>query len=87
MKPLYGGSLVVLLTMQLALPASVQEMPREPPVSSAATRPSSSPTSLTGKERLGRKWMDEQRIDNCNVPIHKRGMRSRPGTCPHLPAG
>jgi hypothetical protein len=31
--------------------------------------------------------MDEQRIDNCNVPIDKRGMRSRPGTCPHLPAG
>jgi len=22
---------------------------------------------LTGKERLGRKWMDEQRIDNCKV--------------------
>ena len=87
MKALYGGSLVVLLTMQLALPASVQEMPREPPVSSAATRPSSSPTSLTGKERLGRKWMDEQRIDNCNVPIDKRGTRSAPGTCPHLPAG
>ena len=27
---------------------------------------------LTGKERLGRKWMDEQRIDNCKVPIDKR---------------
>jgi len=24
---------------------------------------------LTGKERLGRKWMDEQRIDNCKVPV------------------
>jgi len=23
------------------------------------------------QERLGRKWMDEQRIDNCNVPIDK----------------
>ena len=42
---------------------------------------------LTGNERLGRKWMDEQRIDNCNVPVDKRGTRSRPGTCPHLPAG
>jgi hypothetical protein len=24
--------------------------------------------ALTGKERLGPKWSDEQRIDNCNVP-------------------
>jgi hypothetical protein len=23
---------------------------------------------LTGKERLGNKWMDEQRVDNCKVP-------------------
>lgn len=43
--------------------------------------------SLTGKERLGRKWMDEQRIDNCNVPIDKRGSRPRPSTCAHIPTG
>jgi len=73
--------------MQLALPASVQEMPREPPVSSAASLPSSSPTSLTGKERLGRKWMDEQRIDNCNVPIDKRGTKPRPSTCARASTG
>ena len=41
--------------------------------------------TLTGKERLGRKWMDEQRIDNCNVPIGKRGSKPRPSTCPHVP--
>jgi hypothetical protein len=40
---------------------------------------------LTGKERLGRKWMDEQRIDNCNVPIDKRGSRPRPSACTHVP--
>jgi hypothetical protein len=43
-----------------------------------ATLPLNSPTSLTGKERLGRKWMDEQRIDNCNVPIDKRGASRAP---------
>lgn len=37
--------------------------------------------SLTGKERLGEKWTDEQRIDNCKVPLDKRGARPRP-TCP-----
>ena len=36
---------------------------------------------LTGKERLGRKWMDDQRIDNCKVPIDKRGTKPRFYTC------
>jgi ribosomal protein L27 len=49
--------------------------------------PSNTPPSLTGKERLGKKWMDEQRIDNCKVPIDKRGTKPRPGTCPHVPMG
>jgi hypothetical protein len=42
---------------------------------------------LTGKERLGKKWMDEQRIDNCKVPIDKQGKKPRPGTCPQTPTG
>jgi hypothetical protein len=40
---------------------------------------------LTGKERLGRKWSDEQRLDNCNVPVEKRGIRPRPSECLHNP--
>lgn len=40
----------------------------------------------TGKERLGKKWMDEQRIDNCKVPIDKRGTMPRPDSCSHVPA-
>jgi hypothetical protein len=43
--------------------------------------------SLTGKERLGRKWMDEQRIDNCNVPTDKLGAKPRSSACPHVPTG
>jgi hypothetical protein len=31
--------------------------------------------------------MDEQRIDNCNVPIDKRGNKPRPSACPHVPTG
>lgn len=42
--------------------------------------------SLTGKERSGRKWQDEQRIDNCNVPADKRGRKPRPD-CLHSPPG
>ena len=42
--------------------------------------------TLTGKERLGRKWTDEQRIDNCNVPPDKRGTKPRSSVCPHAPS-
>jgi hypothetical protein len=41
--------------------------------------------ALTGKERLGPKWSDEQRIDNCNVPADKRGTKPRPDTCTNAP--
>ena len=42
--------------------------------------------TLTGKERLGNKWMDEQRVDNCKVPIDRRGTKPRPDTCSHTSA-
>ena len=32
----------------------------------------------TGKERLGDKWQDEQRVDNCKVPEGLRGVKPRP---------
>ena len=58
-------------------PAIAQEQ------SHAAKGPETSVISrvLTGKERLVRKWMDEQRIDNCKVPIDKRGTKPRLDTC------
>ena len=39
--------------------------------------------ALTGKERLGPKWTDEQRIDNCHVPVDKRGAKARSSVCPN----
>ena len=38
---------------------------------------------FTGKERLGEKWEDQQRIDNCKVPLDKRGTKPRPDSCAH----
>jgi hypothetical protein len=35
----------------------------------------------TGKERLGGKSSDEQRADNCNVPLDLRGPKPRPDDC------
>src|SRR5262249_38651866 len=47
--------------------------------------PSNGAPELTGKERLSEKWKDEQRIDNCKVPLDKRGPKARPDSCDHLP--
>jgi hypothetical protein len=69
------GLLASLLMIRFAFPASAQDRQPDPP------RP------LTGKERLGGKWMDEQRIDNCNVPLDKRGTKPRPSICAHASAG
>jgi hypothetical protein len=80
-------SRAILLAICLALPAAAQDgLPvGDPPKPNAA--PLSAPAVLTGKERLGGKWMDEQRIDNCKVPIDKRGTKPRPSTCHHVPMG
>ena len=70
----------IALQICLALPADAQN---------SAGRPAPEPANptQTGKERLGRKWMDEQRIDNCNVPIEKRGTKPRPSRCLPAPSG
>jgi hypothetical protein len=76
-------SLVLWLAICFGLPANAQDTPPEPPPNAANT---STPT-LTAKERLGEKWRDEQRIDNCKVPVNKRGSKPRPSGCPHVPMG
>jgi hypothetical protein len=35
----------------------------------------------TAKERLGPKANDEQRVDNCKVPLDRRGPKPRPDQC------
>jgi hypothetical protein len=88
MELFYRGLISSLFAIGFALAASAQDsQPDQITPSAATTSPANIPSSLTGKERLGKKWMDEQRIDNCNVPIERRGSRSRPSNCPHVPAG
>jgi len=38
-------------------------------------------STRTGKERLGGKATDEQRVDNCKVPLDLRGSTPRPDDC------
>jgi hypothetical protein len=80
------GLLASLLMIGFAFSASAQD--RQPgPARPRAASPAEAPPTLTGKERLGGKWTDEQRIDNCNVPIDKRGTKPRPSTCARASTG
>ena len=79
---IYRGLFAASLLVGLATWALAGEA--KPPAGSApssALRP-----TLTGKERLGPKWTDEQRIDNCKVPIDKRGAKPRPSACQTSPS-
>jgi hypothetical protein len=50
-----------------------------------ASAPDTSSEPKTLKERLGDKASDDQRVDNCKVPVGQRGSKPRPDTCPQSP--
>jgi hypothetical protein len=79
MKALGRALLAALLSIGFG--ASSQEAKPPAPLPQRAAPSIDAPRVLTGKERLGPKWTDEQRVDNCNVPVEKRGTRPRPSAC------
>jgi hypothetical protein len=90
----FGRGLALIVPMFIALSSALPAQEQPPnaddraPTSSAGTALPSNPfRSSTGKERLGEKWKDEQRIDNCKVPLDKRGPKPRPDACPNAPTG
>jgi hypothetical protein len=85
MRSVLGVTFGVFLAMCVVPSADAQD--NSPRLDHPTPNAASPPATLTGKERLGRKWMDEQRIDNCNVPVDKRGSRPRLTACTHLPMG
>src|SRR3978361_1158591 len=66
MRPLYRRAFAALFVICVAPPVDAQDNSRagQPTAGSAGA-----PGTRTGKERLGQKWSDEQRVDNCKVPI------------------
>lgn len=87
MEPIHRRLISFVFAVGLASTAFAQDrQPDQTAPNDTTTVPANGP-SLTGKERMGRKWMDEQRIDNCNVPIDKRGKRPRSSACSHIPSG
>ena len=84
MRFLHTRSPVSIFVVCLTLPVLAQNAPSlDQPAPNATVQQG----TLTGKERLGPKWTDEQRIDNCKVPIDKRGTKPRPSICPHVSMG
>jgi hypothetical protein len=77
-RPL-GYMLTAVLALGLA-GSSLVAHAQSSGASGDATREPSGPVR-TGKERLGNKWSDEQRVDNCKVPPDKRGAKVRPDSC------
>lgn len=72
---------MVLATM-FATPtgiASAGDASRDPP----AAREAQTEPTRTVKERLDSKASDEQRVDNCKVPLDLRGPKPRPDDCNH----
>jgi len=71
-----GRAAASLLALQIALApaAGAAEAARES--KDARTAP-----ALTIKERLGSKASDDQRVNNCKVPIAQRGLKPRPEDC------
>jgi hypothetical protein len=59
---------LVIVSMLLASQAAAQETKEETKLE-----------TKTAKERSSRKWLDEQRLDNCRVPVELRGATPRPG--------
>jgi hypothetical protein len=81
--PFAAKPAIAMLVIGAALaPAAAEEAPPgDSGQSAVVAAPARGAIQLTGKERLGEKWRDEQRIDNCKVPLDKRGGRPRPDSC------
>lgn len=66
----------VLLGIQIALAPVVAAADEQRDANQVQTAP-----ARTIKERLSGKASDEQRVDNCKVPVELRGPKPRPDDC------
>ena len=75
-----GRNLARAAALMLALQAGLAAAGEGAGEDNNAKQIEAAPTR-TGKERLGGKASDEQRVDNCKVPPDRRGATPRPDTC------
>jgi len=65
---------LVIASMLMASPAAAQDTKAQ-----GAGAQDTRLETKTAKERSSRKWLDEQRLDNCRVPVELHGTTPRPG--------
>ena len=82
-KQLIAQTFVALILVPVAIDAQAVPPANANQEGTNATTPADGAVQFTGKERLGEKWEDEQRINNCKVPFGKRGTKPRPDSCAH----
>jgi hypothetical protein len=71
------GRVIAMTLVAQAGSASMGEASRE----QGETKQFQAEPTRTGKERLGGKASDEQRVDNCKVPPDLRGPKPRSDDC------
>jgi hypothetical protein len=71
-----GGAAAMTLIAQVGLVSAGGALNKD-----GEARQSQAEPTRTGKERLGGKASDEQRLDNCKVPLDLRGPKPRPDDC------
>lgn len=71
-----AGLIVIALATQAGSAAAGGGSREEREASAVQTEP-----TRTVKERLSGKASDEQRVDNCKVPVDQRGSKPRPDAC------
>jgi hypothetical protein len=71
-----GQGATVLLGIQIVLAPAVDAADEQRSANQLQTTP-----ARTIKERLGNKASDEQRVNNCKVPLELRGPTPRPDGC------
>lgn len=74
---LLGGSVGLALVLHAAFGHAQED--RKPPAQISTEGQAKEGETL--KERLSDKASDEQRVDNCNVPVDRRGPKIRPDSC------
>jgi len=67
---------IMTLVVQAGLPSTAEGLHEESEPKQFQAEP-----VRTAKERLGGKASDEQRVDNCKVPLDLRGSKPRPDEC------
>ena len=76
-----AGVAAVTVATAIAMPSPTFAQVPAQPTNGLPLGPGRAIELRTLKERLSDKASDEQRVDNCRVPLERRGSQPRPG-CP-----